>query len=74
MFRCHHFRWLDRGSRDPGMLTPCDPVRLRLHLLTVAAFLAGGVMGVFVYRLAGVALLFVTAAILAALARPALRR
>ncbi|WP_457103959.1 YoaK family protein [Methylobacterium sp. P5_C11] len=67
-------RWLDRGPPGPGPLKPHDPMRLRLHLLTVGAFLAGGVVGVMAYRLTGVALLFAAAAILAGLAVPALRR
>jgi uncharacterized membrane protein YoaK (UPF0700 family) len=67
-------RWLDRGAVRAGPLKPHDPERLRLHLLTVGAFLAGGLVGVIAYRLVGVALLFAAAAILASLAVPALRR
>jgi uncharacterized membrane protein YoaK (UPF0700 family) len=67
-------RWLDRGASDGGRLKAHDPARLQLHLLTVGAFLAGGVVGVVAYRLVGVALLFAAGAILAGLALPALRR
>ncbi|GJE48844.1 hypothetical protein GOFOIKOB_1878 [Methylobacterium tardum] len=67
-------RWLDRGASVPDPLKPHDPERLRLHLLTVAAFLVGGAVGVVAYRLIGVALLFAAAGILACLALPALRR
>ena len=67
-------RWLDRGASGTGPLKPHDPARLRLHLSTVGAFLAGGVVGVVAYRLVGVALLFAAAAILAGLAVPAFRR
>ncbi|MWV23610.1 DUF1275 domain-containing protein [Methylobacterium sp. 2A] len=67
-------RWLDRGAPDQVPLKRHDPVRLHLHLLTVGSFLAGGLVGVIAYRAVGVALLFVAAAILAALALPALRR
>ena len=67
-------RWLDRDASAACPLKPHDPDRLRLHLLTVGAFLAGGLVGVVVYRLVGVALLFAAAAILAGLAVPALRR
>ncbi|MEE7447376.1 hypothetical protein MRF4_05880 [Methylobacterium radiotolerans] len=67
-------RWLDRGAPGADTLRAHDPVRLRLYLSTVGAFLAGGVVGVVAYRLVGVALLFAAAAILAALALPALRR
>ncbi|MCJ2068187.1 DUF1275 domain-containing protein [Methylobacterium sp. J-030] len=67
-------RWLDRGAPDRVPLKRYDPVRLQLHLLTVGSFLAGGLVGVVAYRAVGVALLFAAAAILAALALPALRR
>ncbi len=67
-------RWLDRGAPDRVPLKRHDPTRLRLHVLTVGAFLAGGLVGVVAYRAVGVALLFAAAAILAALALPALRR
>ncbi|MBE7200597.1 MAG: DUF1275 domain-containing protein [Parafilimonas terrae] len=67
-------RWLDRDAADCVPLKAHDPVRLQLHLLTVGSFLAGGLVGVVAYRAAGVALLFAAAAILAALALPALRR
>jgi len=67
-------RWLDRGAPDRVPLKRHDPVRLQLHLLTVGAFLVGGLVGVVAYRAIGIALLFVAAAILAALALPALRR
>lgn len=67
-------RWLDGGSRDSGVLKPHDPARLHLHLLTVGAFLAGGLAGVLIYRVVGVALLFAAGAVLAWLAVPALRR
>ena len=67
-------RRLDRGPAGPGWVKPHDPGRLRLHVLTVGAFLAGGLAGVTAYRLVGVALLFAAAAILAGLAAPALRR
>ncbi|RVU16821.1 YoaK family protein [Methylobacterium oryzihabitans] len=46
---------------------------LRLHGVTVAAFLAGGVVGVVAYRLAGAWLLLAAAAFLAALAAPGIR-
>ena len=67
-------RWLDRGAPDRVPLKRYDPVRLQLHLLTVGSFLVGGLVGVIAYRTVGVALLFAAAAILAALALPALRR
>jgi uncharacterized membrane protein YoaK (UPF0700 family) len=67
-------RWLDRSASGAGPLKPHDPERLRLHLVTVGAFLAGGLVGVITYRLVGVGLLFAAAAILAGLALPALRR
>jgi uncharacterized membrane protein YoaK (UPF0700 family) len=67
-------RWLDRGAPGADPLKAHDPVRLRLYLSTVGAFLAGGVVGVVAYRLVGVTLLFAAAAILAGLALPALRR
>ena len=67
-------RWLDRDASASDRLKPHDPVRLRLYLLTVGAFLGGGLVGVVAYRLVGVALLFAAAAVLACLALPALRR
>ena len=67
-------RWLDRGASGAGPGKPYDPARLRLSLITVGAFLGGGVLGVIAYRLVGVALLFAAAAILACLALPVLRR
>ncbi|MCJ2016775.1 DUF1275 domain-containing protein [Methylobacterium sp. E-065] len=67
-------RWLDRGAPDRVPLKRYDPARLQLHLLTVGSFLVGGLVGVIAYRAVGVALLFAAAAILAALALPALRR
>jgi uncharacterized membrane protein YoaK (UPF0700 family) len=67
-------RWLDGAARDVGVLKSHDPARLRLHLLTVSAFLAGGLVGVLAYRAVDVGLLFAAAAFLAALAWPALRR
>ena len=67
-------RWLDRSAPDRVPVKRYDPVRLQLHLLTVGSFLAGGLVGVIAYRTVGVALLFAAAAILAALALPALRR
>lgn len=67
-------RWLDGAARDVDALKSHDSARLRLHLLTVGAFLAGGLVGVLAYRAVGVGLLFAAAAFLAALAWPALRR
>jgi uncharacterized membrane protein YoaK (UPF0700 family) len=67
-------RRLDGGARAREVLKPHDPDKFRLHLLTVGAFLAGGLAGVATYRLAGVAMIFAAAAILAALAIPALVR
>jgi uncharacterized membrane protein YoaK (UPF0700 family) len=67
-------RWIDSRALGRGNLTPHDPVRLHLHLLTVCAFLGGGLVGILVYRTLGVGLLFAAGALLAALAAPALRR
>lgn len=53
-------------ERHPG----ADRDKLRLHLVTVAAFLGGGILGVVLFRLIGTALLVLAAAILAALAIP----
>lgn len=47
-----------------------DRDRLRLHLLNVGAFLAGGIGGVLLFRMIGTALLLVAAGLLAALALP----
>ena len=47
-----------------------DRAKLRLHLVTVAAFLAGGIAGVVVFKAVGIALLFGAAGLLAALALP----
>ena len=47
-----------------------DRPKLRLHLVTVAAFLGGGILGVLLYRWLGTTLLLVVAALLAALAIP----
>ena len=64
-------RWLDRKAGDP-QAKPHDPDKLRLHLITVGAFLGGGLVGVVAYRAIGVGLLFASAAILALLAAPAI--
>ncbi|MCJ2101968.1 YoaK family protein [Methylobacterium sp. E-046] len=47
-----------------------DRAKLRLHVVTVLAFLAGGAVGVVLYRLLGTGLLFVAGALLAMLAIP----
>lgn len=47
-----------------------DRAKLRLHLVTVSAFLAGGILGVLLYRCLGTALLLVVAGLLAMLAIP----
>ncbi|MBA9071701.1 uncharacterized membrane protein YoaK (UPF0700 family) [Methylobacterium sp. RAS18] len=44
--------------------------KLRLHLVTVVAFLGGGILGVLLYCWLGTALLFVAACLLAVLAIP----
>ncbi|MCJ2014528.1 YoaK family protein [Methylobacterium sp. J-076] len=44
--------------------------KLRLHAVTVAAFLGGGIVGVLLFRVIGTALLIVAAGLLAALAIP----
>jgi uncharacterized membrane protein YoaK (UPF0700 family) len=62
-------RWLDRRAGDP-LAKRHDPDKLRLHLMTVGAFLGGGLLGVVAYRAIGVGLLFAAAAILALLAAP----
>jgi uncharacterized membrane protein YoaK (UPF0700 family) len=67
-------RWFDDRTRERGDLKPHDPARLQLHLLTVVAFLAGGLVGILAYRAMGVGLLFAAGAVLGALAVPALRR
>jgi uncharacterized membrane protein YoaK (UPF0700 family) len=54
------------AARHPGT----DRARLRLHCVTVVAFLAGGIAGVVVFKAIGTALLFVAAGLLAALAIP----
>lgn len=64
-------RWLDRKAGDPQAKRH-DPAKLRLHLMTVGAFLGGGLLGVVAYRAIGVGLLFAAAAILALLAVPAI--
>ena len=64
-------RWLDRKAGDPQAKRH-DPAKLRLHLMTVGAFLGGGLLGVVAYRAIGVGLLFAAAAILALLAIPAI--
>ncbi|MCJ2096272.1 MULTISPECIES: YoaK family protein [unclassified Methylobacterium] len=64
-------RWLDRKAGDP-LAKRHDPDKLRLHLMTVGAFLGGGLVGVLAYRTVGVGLLFAAAAILALLAAPVL--
>lgn len=51
-----------------------DRGKLRLHLVTVAAFLGGGLVGVLLYRWLGTALLFVVAGLLATLAIPGISR
>ena len=53
-------------ARHPG----ADRARLRLHLVTVAAFLSGGIVGVMVFKAIGTALLLAAAGLLAALALP----
>ncbi|GJD33667.1 YoaK family protein [Methylobacterium aerolatum] len=53
-------------ARHPG----ADRARLRLHLVTAAAFLAGGIAGVVAFKAIGTALLIVTGGLLAALALP----
>jgi uncharacterized membrane protein YoaK (UPF0700 family) len=50
-----------------------DRAKLRLHLVTVAAFLAGGIAGVFVFKAVGIALLFGAAGLLAAMALPGIQ-
>lgn len=47
-----------------------DRDKLRLHLVTVAAFFGGGILGVLLFRLIGTALLVLAACVLAALAIP----
>lgn len=47
-----------------------DRDKLRLHLVTVAAFLGGGILGVVLFQVMGTALLVVAACVLAALAIP----
>ncbi len=44
-----------------------DPSKMRLHLVTVCAFLGGGILGVVAFQLIGTTLLVVAAALLAAL-------
>jgi uncharacterized membrane protein YoaK (UPF0700 family) len=44
-----------------------DPSKLRLHLVTVCAFLGGGILGVAAFQLIGTTLLVVAATLLAAL-------
>ena len=53
-------------ARHPGT----DRARLRLHLVTATAFLAGGIVGVVLFKAIGTTLLFVAAGLLAALAIP----
>ncbi len=53
-------------ERHPGV----DRDKLRLHLVTVAGFLGGGILGVVLFRVMGTALLVVAACVLAALAIP----
>ena len=53
-------------ERNPNI----DRARLRLNLVTVAAFLGGGIVGVVVFRLIGTGLLVVAAGLLAAFAIP----
>lgn len=53
-------------ERHPAL----DRAKLRLHLVTVVAFLAGGILGALLYRWLGAALLFVAACLLAVLAIP----
>ena len=61
-----------------GRETGVDPApfraQLRLHVETVLSFLAGGVVGVMVYRQVGAALLLGTATCLLALALPGIAR
>ncbi|MCJ2118651.1 DUF1275 domain-containing protein [Methylobacterium sp. J-001] len=64
-------RWLDRKAGDT-LAKRYDPDKLRLHLMTVGAFLGGGLVGVLAYRTIGVGLLFAAAGILALLAVPVL--
>jgi len=47
-----------------------DRDKLRLHLVTVAAFLGGGILGVVLFQVMGTALLVVASCVLAALAIP----
>ncbi|GEP11238.1 YoaK family protein [Methylobacterium gnaphalii] len=56
------------GER-PGL----DRSKLRLHSITVAAFLSGGILGVLAYRAMGMQLLFPVAVLLALLALPGMR-
>lgn len=53
-------------ERHPG----ADRDKLRLHIVTVGAFLGGGILGVVLFQAIGTALLVVVAGILAALAIP----
>ena len=67
-------RWFDARNAGRGALKPHDPERLQLHLMTVSAFMIGGLVGVLTYRAVGVGLLFAAGTVLAAMAVPALRR
>jgi uncharacterized membrane protein YoaK (UPF0700 family) len=59
-----------------GLQKTADPERsahlerLKLHALTVLAFCVGGILGVLVYKAVGAVLLFIAAALLAAIALP----
>jgi uncharacterized membrane protein YoaK (UPF0700 family) len=56
-------------GQDPAT----DRTKLRLHLLTVGAFLGGGIFGALLYRCIGTTLLRIVALLLALLAAPGIR-
>lgn len=61
-------------GREPSAETRHNLTKLRLHLYTIAAFLIGGILGVFVYRAVGGYLLILASALLMAIALDAIRR
>lgn len=61
-------------GHEPKAEVEHNLTKLRLHLYTIAAFLIGGVLGVFIYRAVGGYLLILAAMLLMAIALDAIRR
>ncbi|MGO7092992.1 YoaK family protein [Rhizobium leguminosarum] len=61
-------------GREPTAEARRNQTKLRLHLYTISSFMAGGILGVLIYRAVGGYLLILAAGLLTAIALDAIRR